>query len=100
MPERWQGRCFNCAEEKGFYCQEPSVSEIRGRIRVPLNGEKPEIDHETTVENCSERKAKEEELAELRKVGIVPGWVRIGYIKQILSSSSRSNFAKASLDKS
>lgn len=85
-----QERCFYCAEKEKFYCQVPSVSKIQGRVIVSLNGGEPEIDHETTVENCSERKAKEEELAELRKAGIVPGWARLGYIKQILSSSSRS----------
>lgn len=95
-----QERCFYCAEKEKFYCQVPSVSEIQGRVKVSLNGEGPRLDRDTTIENCPERKAKEEELAELRKAGITPGWARIGYIKEILSFSSRSDFAKVSLDKS
>lgn len=93
-------RCIYCVEKQKFYCQVPSVSEIVGRWIVSLNGGKPKLDSETTVENCPERKAKEEKLVELRKMGIVPGWARIGDIKEILSFSSRSGFDKALSGKS
>lgn len=73
MPEM----CFFCVQDRGLYCQEPSVSEIEGTWIVSTNGQEPELNRGKKILNCSIKKTKEEELTELRKSGIIPGWARI-----------------------